>query len=354
MRTDLNANAAGTGLGTGIGTDAALGQLRGAAARNPKAQVREVSRQFEALFMQELLKSMRATSLGDGMLENQATGLGRDMLDQQYALQMAGQPGGLAQAIARQLERQMGGQEAAAKSPGGALPITPVDGGGVGPLRRAAASAAAGTGDTAAPASASAPAGANPPDVPGTQGAPGAAEAGRVAAHDALPRPGGDARRFVEYHQDAVRTVAAESGIPPELMLAQAAHETGWGRREIKGGDGTNSHNLFGIKADGSWKGPAVTITTTEVVDGEAIKVKARFRAYGSYEDSFRDYAKLIGSNARYASAMRSVDNPGAFARQLQRAGYATDPDYAAKLTRVIQTTQRLQRSLDRTAGTEA
>jgi peptidoglycan hydrolase FlgJ len=147
--------------------------------------------------------------------------------------------------------------------------------------------------------------------------------------------------------------VSAESGIPADFMLAQAAHETGWGRHELRGRDGSNAHNLFGIKAGAGWSGATVTATTTEVIDGEPRKVQAQFRAYASYEDSFRDYARLIGSSPRYAAARRATDDPSAFARELQRAGYATDPDYAAKLTRVIQTTQRLQRGLGR-AGLSA
>ena len=161
--------------------------------------------------------------------------------------------------------------------------------------------------------------------------------------------PGTSARQFIGRHAEAAQAVARSSGIPADFMLAQAAHETGWGRREIRGRDGSNSYNLFGIKAGPGWNGPSVTITTTEVIDGEPRKVQAQFRAYSSYEDSFRDYAKLIGTSPRYAAARRATDDPSAFARELQRAGYATDPNYAAKLSRVIQTTQRLQRSLGRT-----
>lgn len=160
---------------------------------------------------------------------------------------------------------------------------------------------------------------------------------------------GSNAQQFVSAQAQSAARVSAESGIPADFMIAQAAHETGWGRREIRGRDGSNSYNLFGIKAGPGWNGPSVTITTTEVIDGEPRKVQAQFRAYSSYEDSFRDYAKLIGTSPRYAAARRATDDPSAFARELQRAGYATDPNYAAKLSRVIQTTQRLQRSLGRT-----
>jgi flagellar protein FlgJ len=127
-------------------------------------------------------------------------------------------------------------------------------------------------------------------------------------------------------------------------MVAQAAHESGWGKHEIRNADGSSSHNLFGIKAGANWKGATTTITTTEVVDGEARKVQAKFRAYGSYDESFRDYAQLMKDNPRYAQVMNSTTADG-FAKGLQRAGYATDPAYADKLTRVINTTLRVQRA---------
>ncbi len=129
-------------------------------------------------------------------------------------------------------------------------------------------------------------------------------------------------------------------------MLAQAAHETGWGRREIRGADGTDSNNLFGIKAGAGWTGPTVTTTTTEVIDGQPQKVQAKFRAYATPEESFRDYARLIGNSPRYAGVVRAGSDATAFAQGLQRAGYATDPQYAAKLGRVIETTARLQRDM--------
>lgn len=290
---------------------ASLDALRGAAARNPADTIREVSRQFEALFMQELMKSMRATTMDSGMLSNSATAMGGDMLDQQYALQLSGQPGGLASAIARQLERQMGVAPSAEAVPGQPrfLPLPGRRGASVAPL----------------------------------------SEAGEPDAITARTPYGSPAQQFVASHAPAATRVAQESGIPADVLLAQAAHETGWGRSEIRGSDGSNSHNLFGIKAGAGWSGPTVTITTTEVVQGTPRKVQAEFRAYGSYEESFRDYARLIGSSPRYAAARQAVDDPSAYARALQRAGYATDPDYAAKLTRVIQTTQRLQRTLGRT-----
>jgi flagellar protein FlgJ len=261
---------------------------------------------------------MRATTMDSGMLSNSATAMGGDMLDQQYAMQLSGQPGGLAAAIARQLERQMGVASAADPVPGNPR-FLPLPGLRASPPSRATGNAV------------SALSGATESD-----------------ADNAVTPYGSNAQQFVNTQAQAAARVSAESGIPADFMIAQAAHETGWGRREIRSRDGANSYNLFGIKAGPGWSGPTVTTTTTEVIDGEPRKVQAQFRAYASYEDSFRDYAKLIGTSPRYASARRATDDPSAFARELQRAGYATDPNYAAKLSRVIQTTQRLQRSLGR------
>jgi flagellar protein FlgJ len=129
-------------------------------------------------------------------------------------------------------------------------------------------------------------------------------------------------------------------------MIGQAAHETGWGRSEIKKPDGSTSFNLFGIKAGAGWKGKVAEVTTTEYINGQARKVTAKFRAYDSYADSFRDYAKLIGNSPRYEKVMNNLHSAQAFASGLQKAGYATDPQYASKLSRVINTALNVQRAL--------
>jgi flagellar rod assembly protein/muramidase FlgJ len=150
-------------------------------------------------------------------------------------------------------------------------------------------------------------------------------------------------RAFLAQHAQAARQVQASSGIPATFMVAQAALETGWGRHEIRFEDGRTSHNLFGIRASANWKGPVAEIWTTEYVNGSPQRVRGQFRAYGSYEESFNDYARLISQNPRYANAMRNLGDPQAFAASLQQAGYATAPHYASMLSSVIQTAQRLQ-----------
>jgi len=264
-----------------------IAALRASAAQDPKAAIKEAAKQFEALFMQQLMKSMREASMSSGMLDNAGTQMGTELLDTQFATKMTGLPGGLSEVIARQLERQMSGAQPA-------LPAAPQPA------------------STAAPASVS------------------------TSAQQA---------EFVRQHSDAARAAEAATGIPASFMVAQAAHESGWGRREIRHADGSSAHNLFGIKAGSSWKGPVAEVTTTEYVAGQARKVTAKFRAYASAAESFADYAQLMKTSPRYTGVLANSDSAAGFAQGLQRAGYATDPAYAEKLTRVINTTLRLQRA---------
>lgn len=286
----VGSTAAGQAL---AGDAAALARLRSAAGSDPKAAVREAARQFEALFMQEVMKSLRAATLASGSLDNEGSKLGTEMLDQQFAQQLAGLPGGLGDAIVRQLERQMGA----------AAPLLVPGGSADGVQRQPAASAG--------------PAGA----------------------------PSRNAADFVARHRAAAQAAEAATGIPAAFMIGQAAHESGWGRRDIRAADGTPSHNLFGIKAGAGWKGAVVEAATTEVVDGRPVRTVARFRAYASAAESFADYARLMQGSPRYREVLAQGHDAAGFAGALQRAGYATDPDYAAKLTRVINTTLRLQRA---------
>ncbi|HMC16545.1 MAG TPA: flagellar assembly peptidoglycan hydrolase FlgJ [Albitalea sp.] len=277
-----------------LATDShSIDALRLRAATDPKAAIKEAAKQFESLFMQELMKSMRAAqeSMSSGMLDNAGSKMGTEMLDTQFATKMTGLPGGLGDVIAKQLERQMGGTPAAALAPAGA---------------------------TGAPSTS-------------------AGLTSRVSARQA---------EFLKEHQGAARVAEAQSGIPAAFMVAQAAHESGWGKHEIKNADGSASFNLFGIKAGANWKGPVAEVTTTEYIDGVARKVVAKFRAYASYADSFSDYAKMMKDSPRYGQVVASAGSAQGFAQGLQRAGYATDPAYADKLTRVINTTLRLQRSV--------
>jgi len=261
--------------------------------------IKEAAKQFESLFMRELIKSMREATMKSGLMDSPGGDLGADLLDQQFAVQMSGQPGGLSDLIAQQLSRQMG--------------VSPADGTGA-PIKSAPIAQVTPTGTIAGTSASSS--------------APSVRQAG-----------------FVQRHTDAAAKVAASSGIPASFMIGQAGHETGWGKHEIKMKGGEPSFNLFGIKADAKWKGQVAEVTTTEYVNGQPQKKVARFRAYSSYEESFKDYARLISDSPRYAQARQQTSSVTAFANGLQRAGYATDPAYASKLSRAINTTLQLQRA---------
>lgn len=282
--------------GQSLGGADSLNALKAAASRDPKAQIRETAKQFETLFMQEVMKSMRASTLASGMLDNSATQMGSEMLDTQFAGKMSGLPGGLSEAIQKQLSRQMGIKD-----------LTPEN------VKKASQTTLA----QALPALA-------------TKGIPNHVQS------------------FIQQHDASAKAASAATGIPASFMVAQAAHESGWGKREIVGADGSKSHNIFGIKATPGWKGKTVDVRTTEVINGQAMKVTAKFRAYGSYDEAFKDYAKLLGSNDRYAKVVAQAQNGNAagFARGLQQAGYATDPAYAEKIAKTIHTTQRVQSTM--------
>lgn len=139
--------------------------------------------------------------------------------------------------------------------------------------------------------------------------------------------------RMAQHAEEASRA----TGVPAHLMLGQAALESGWGKREIKAADGTASNNLFGIKATGSWNGKVVEAATTEYIHGVKQKRIEKFRAYDNYVDSFKDFANLMRNNPRYENVMANLQNVNNYAQAMQKAGYATDPNYATKLASVIQ-----------------
>ena len=274
----------------------ALNALKVQAGQNSPEAAREAAKQFESLFMREMIKSMREATMKSGLLDGAEGNLANDMYDQQLSVQMSGLPGGLTEAIQRQLTRQMGGTEAELSVPSTLSLDTSA-------LRRTAST-----------------------------------------KNSTTPSPKGlDA--FVQHHRATAERVAQDSGIPASFMLGQAGHETGWGKGEIRHKDGSAAYNLFGIKAGKSWTGKVAEVTTTEYINGVARKVTAKFRAYDSYEDSFRDYARLINDNPRYEKARGKVGSAVAYATELQKAGYATDPEYASKLSRAIQSTLRVGRA---------
>ena len=270
-------------------------------ADSPEA-LRAAAQQFEGLFMNMVMKSMRDATPQDSPFDSQQSRMYTSMLDQKISDNFSKRGMGLADALMRQLSNNaagptLPGQDAGAATATAAAPVKQ-------------------TGLSATP-----PDGATPLEI--------------SSARQFPARPD-----HVQAFQDKLAAHANEAaratGIPAKFMLGQAALETGWGKREIRGADGSSSHNLFGIKATGNWTGKTVEVATTEYVNGVAQKKMEKFRAYDSYADSFRDYASLLKNNPRYQNVIASGKDASAFAQGLQAAGYATDPNYAAKLSRII------------------
>ncbi|KAA0975235.1 flagellar assembly peptidoglycan hydrolase FlgJ [Pseudomonas sp. ANT_J28] len=143
------------------------------------------------------------------------------------------------------------------------------------------------------------------------------------------------ADEFVNTMLPMAKEAAERIGVDPRYLVAQAALETGWGKSVMRAQDGSSSHNLFGIKAGSSWKGDSARAITSEFRNGEMVKETAQFRSYDSYKDSFHDLVTLLQTNNRYQDVVKSADNPEQFVRELQKAGYATDPDYASKISQI-------------------
>ncbi|OGS90563.1 MAG: flagellar rod assembly protein/muramidase FlgJ [Gallionellales bacterium GWA2_60_18] len=261
-----------------------LEQLRSQARKSPDQALKAAAQQFEAVFLNMMLKSMREATPQDGMFDSDQTRMFTGMLDQQLAQSMSSRGVGLADIMVKQLSRNLGMQ-----AEGGKL-FSPF------PML------------------------------------------GPQSSANALPSAyGANAQQdFVSRMLPHAIQASRNSGVPPQLMLGQAALESGWGRREIRMADGSNSHNLFGIKAGTGWSGAMAEVMTTEYSNGVAHKQVERFRAYPSYAEAFRDYAGLISQNPRYAEVLRQGDDLTGMAQAVQKAGYATDPDYADKLVRIM------------------
>jgi flagellar protein FlgJ len=281
--------------------------LRRTTRNSPQDGLKQVSRQFEAMFMQMVLKSMREATPSDGMFDSQQEKMYTSMLDQQLAQNLSGRGLGLAEAMQAQLSRAL---DASPSPQPSALSKMP-------------------TGAEPHPNQAPAPA------APTVQNLSLYDAADYGSGRSAGANPQAHVDQFLSRMSGSAEVASRASGVPSQLILAQAALESGWGKREIKGDDGSRSHNLFGIKADKSWKGPVVQAATTEYVNGVPQQTKAAFRAYASYDEAFSDYARFLAGNPRYAQVLATRD-PAEAAHGLQRAGYATDPQYGDKLVRIL------------------
>jgi flagellar protein FlgJ len=314
----------------------ALAGLRRQAKDNSPQALAASAKQFEALFLQMVLKSMREATPSNGLTDNDQTRMCQGLLDQQLAQNLAQQGGmGLAQALVRQLGGAGGSADPAAAAAAGLNPRTLLPArSAVVPARVESPAAAPARVDATPAPAASVPAAASAASTPPASPTPPAAPSATAAP---APPPGSAAakRAFVERLWPHAEEASRATGIPAHFMIAQAALETGWGKHELRHRDGTPSFNLFNIKAGSRWEGNALQVTATENANGQAVIEKSRFRSYPSYAEAFRDYARLLTSSPRYAEVVGKTD-AASFARGLQRAGYATDPMYADKLTRII------------------
>lgn len=273
-----------------------LDKLRMQAKKSPDQALKLVAQQFETVFMNMMLKSMREATPQDGMFDSEQTKMFTGMLDQQLVQSMSSRGVGLADIMIKQLSRSASTDVTQTRTE--SVLATPV--------RTASAM-----------------------PVPHSDNF-----ANGIKNSPSQPTP---------LQQDFVRRMtphavqaSQETGVPTHLVMGQAALESGWGRREIRLSDGSTSFNLFGIKAGGYWNGKVAEVVTTEYHNGIASKQVGKFRAYSSYAEAFSDYAQLLRDNPRYAQVLQSGQGSPDLAHALQRAGYATDPDYADKLVKVM------------------
>lgn len=332
-------------LGPKSATDfVGLAQLRAQAGGDgdQKGVTREAARQFEALFVQMMLKSMREASAVFGTGEDTSY---REMFDQQIALEMTK---GKGLGLADMLTRQLGGAE----------------------MATALASRAPGTADIIAARLKAAPAlprlpGPQAPEIPAELlaaaslpslqfeepvAAPRATAPLQAAQNDWKDWRPTTPEQFITDIWPHAEHAARQLGVDPRALVAQAALETGWGRNVTRTSDGTSGNNLFNIKADRRWDGPRVTVRTLEFERGVPRQEVAAFRAYPDLKSAFNDYVNFMRGNPRYADALANGREPARFADHLQHAGYATDPGYASKI-RSILTSPRLNAVIGQLTG---
>ena len=292
-----------------------LNEMRAQARVDPQSSLKQVAKQFEGIFIQMMLKSMRDASMGDDIFDSDQSKLYRDMFDKQIALDMASGKGiGIADSLVRQLGKTIPSDkssDSAQKQENKFTNIVP--NGNLLPLSDRRMTAV-------------------------IQG-----EVRPLAKHElAGIRPVTDQKQFnspdefVSHILPYAKDAANELGVSPLVLVAQAALETGWGKAITKHQDGSSSFNLFNIKADKRWAGSHVTKPTLEYDNGIAKYEKAAFRAYDSYADSFTDYVNFLRTNSRYDDALYHQGSDDIFIKDIHKAGYATDPKYADKVLDIL------------------
>lgn len=291
-----------------------LDSLRKRGLDNDESALRAAAEQFEAIFMNMMLKSMRQANAAfedDNPMNSRQVEYFRDMKDNQLNSELSSQGSlGLADLMVQQLSPTKTGNH----TPSDFLPAGRVSG--------STESVPYADADEVATAS-SAPVRANRSD-------------NLVLAAQKEPWQPGDPMEFLESLAPYAKEAADKAGIAPESVLAQAALETGWGRHVVQNPQGESSNNLFNIKADGRWQGDRAEATTTEYYDGKPQRENAFFRSYQNVGESFTDYVDFLQGNDRYKDALKVGKDGVGFTDALQKAGYATDPAYARKLQTIM------------------
>jgi flagellar protein FlgJ len=266
--------------------------------KSPEA-LHAVAQQIDALFLQMMLKSMRDAGAEIGESASNEMGMYQDMFDKQISLSMSQhQSIGLGAQLTRQLAAAAGGSDPASKT--APVPTTVPARGSNSFTGRSTVDADGHAGDT---------------------------------SNNVAPA---DPSEFVSQVYPAIQRAAQALGVNPLAIMAQAALETGWGKRMPRSSDGTPSHNLFGIKADDNWNGPRVAADTVEFSGGVVTQKRTAFRAYGSIEDSVNDFARLLSTSPRYREAVAGGASTHGYVAGIGKSGYATDPQYANKLNDVL------------------
>lgn len=336
--------------------------------RDSDANVRKVAQEFESLFISEMLKASRKASdvlADDNPMNTETVKQYRDMYDQQLAVSMSREGGGIG--LQDVLVRQLSKNKA---NPASTSPFPRIEGNAPALWGNKVAEPVHATQSTATRNDVAAlnsrrlalpskltdrllagivqsAATANTATVPARDGQQvakafavpdnGLRIVGRAVAQPPLApnKAFGDSDEFVATMLPMAEQAAKRIGIDPRYLVAQAALETGWGKSVMRNTDGSSSHNLFGIKATGNWDGGEARAITSEYRDGQFVKETAAFRSYDSYQDSFHDLVSLLQNKARYQDAVKAADNPEQFVQELQKAGYATDPNYASKISQI-------------------
>ncbi|QNK02589.1 flagellar assembly peptidoglycan hydrolase FlgJ [Dyella telluris] len=278
--------------------------LRQTAQSDAKAALPAVAKQFESIFTQMMLKSMRDASSGDGLMDSDAGNQWRDMFDQQLSVQLS--QGGNGIGIAQMLVKQLGGA---------------LGGSSDGSATGAAATATGGSDSW-------------------QQRLSSVASAMKNTGEKVLKLLPKDAEDFVKQLAPYAQEAAQKLGVSVRAVLAQAALETQWGKHLPSHSNGNTSNNLFGMKAGSSWDGDKVSVKTLEFEGGVPVQKHAQFRSYDNPGQSFDDYAQLISDNPRYAKALNHGEDVVGFAKGLVSGGYATDPSYAQKIIAIANSPQ--------------